>query len=560
MRLRRALNPIRWRLRATRRIWRPGGAPELAARVGVPLGQLDAPEPYSTLHGSVTVKGWALFPSGLPARVEVLLGERSLGRARLGLARADIQTLTATSGGGVSGFELSADLSDHSGPDEAVELHAIGTGLAGERLELGPVKVRLSAPSRTKAPPAPARHRGEAGSGDGDGHRLLVFTHQLDAGGAQTYLVQLIRGLAGGSFEPTVVSALNGPLRGELESLGVPVHSGIGSPIDDLDSHLDRVEELTAWASGQGFEAALINTASPLASPGAEVAERLGIPAIWAIHESFPPAVLWADLDPGVRALSEAALSNAAFAVFEAEATRRLYEDAVGVERCLTIPYGLDIEPIDAERRKFHREQARRIAGVDPDAEVVLCVGSIEPRKAQVSLAQAFDLVAERHPRAHLVFVGAREDANSRLLHEWAASLRAADRIRLVPVTPDVGAWYGLSDLLVCASDIESLPRTVLEAMAWELPVLATGVFGLPELIEDGETGWLCSDRDVEALAAALDRVLNAEPDRRSSIGRSGRRRVEDRHDMDSYCGDIARLLDRAIEARGVAGRGQGTP
>ena len=49
-----------------------------------------------------------------------------------------------------------------------------------------------------------------------------------------------------------------------------------------------------------------------------------------------------------------------------------------------------------------------------------------------------------------------------------------------------------MSDLLVCASDVESLPRTVLEAMAWELPVLATAVYGLPELIEDGETGWLC--------------------------------------------------------------------
>jgi glycosyltransferase involved in cell wall biosynthesis len=149
---------------------------------------------------------------------------------------------------------------------------------------------------------------------------------------------------------------------------------------------------------------------------------------------------------------------------------------------------------------------------------------------------------------------------NSRLLHEWAGSLRAADRIKLVPVTPDVGAWYGLSDLLVCASDIESLPRTVLEAMAWELPVLATDVFGLPELIDDGETGWLCPSRDVEALAAGLDRVLSVEPDRRSSIGRNGRKRVENRHDMDSYCRDIVRLLDRAIGARDVAGQPLGNP
>jgi len=551
MPLKQSLNRIRWRLRATRRIWRPGGAPELSAQAGdIPLGQLDAPIAYSTLRGSVAVRGWAMFPSGPAARVEVQLGERSLGRARLGLARPDIEALTGTPSGAVSGFELNADLSDYVGPDEAVALRATATGMEGERLELGPVKVRVSEAAEPQRPRPERARTSTTTESTGDGRRrVLVFTHQLDAGGAQTFLVQLVRGLLDrDAVEPTVVSALNGPLREDFERLGVTVHSGIGSPIDDLDSHLDRVEELTAWAAGQGFEAVLVNTASPLASPGAEVAERLRIPAIWAIHESFSPAVLWADLDPGVRALSEAALANAAFAVFEAEATQRLYEEAVGAERCLTLPYGLDLEPIDPERAGFDRERARRDAGLPADAEVVLCVGSIEPRKAQVSLAHAFDLVAERHPHAQLVFVGARENSNSRLLAEWTDSLRAAERIRLVPVTPDVGAWYGLSDLLVCASDIESLPRTVLEAMAWELPVLATAVFGLPELIADGETGWLCPDRDVERLAAALDRVLSVAPDERRSVGRNGRKRVEARHALNDYCSGVIRLLDQAVD------------
>ncbi len=541
-----ALNRIRWRLRATRRIWRPGGAPELSAQAGEePLGQIDSPASYSTVSGSLSVRGWAMFPSGPPARVELRIGERSLGRARLGLPRPDIHALTAEPSGAVCGFALAADLSDYEGPDEALELRALVTGVAGERLELDPVKLRLSAAREPEPPRVERRQRPGASSGE---RRVLVFTHQLNAGGAQTFLVQLIRGLLdAGAVRPTVVSALNGPLREDFEQLGVEVRSGIGSPIDDLDSHLDRVEELTAWArSVGGFDAVLVNTASPLASPGAEVAERLGIPAIWAIHESFAPAVLWADLDPGVRALTERALSNAAFAVFEAEATQRLYEPAVGAERCLTLPYGLDLEPIDAERTDFDRAAARETAGVPADAVVVLCVGTIEPRKAQVPLAQAFGLIATNHANAHLVFVGGREDANSRLLDEWSRSLPAADRIRLVPTTPDIGAWYGLSDLLVCASDIESLPRTVLEAMAWELPVLATSVFGLPELIADGETGWLCPDRDVEALAAALDRVLSLPSAERAEVGRAERVRVETRHALNRYCGEIVSLLDRA--------------
>jgi glycosyltransferase involved in cell wall biosynthesis len=117
-------------------------------------------------------------------------------------------------------------------------------------------------------------------------------------------------------------------------------------------------------------------------------------------------------------------------------------------------------------------------------------------------------------------------------------------------MTPDVQDWYGISDLLVCASDIESLPRAVLEAMAWELPVLATSIFGLPELIADGETGWLCEPRDVGALAAALDRVLGQPAEARREVGRRGRRRLEQRHGLDQYCARIAGLLDE-VTAKG---------
>ena len=87
--------------------------------------------------------------------------------------------------------------------------------------------------------------------------------------------------------------------------------------------------------------------------------------------------------------------------------------------------------------------------------------------------------------------------------------------------------WYGVSDFLVCASDVESLPRTVLEAMAWERPVLATRVFGLPELIDDGRTGWLCEPRDIEALATGIDRALSTGPEERAAVGRAARELVE---------------------------------
>ena len=104
-----------------------------------------------------------------------------------------------------------------------------------------------------------------------------------------------------------------------------------------------------------------------------------------------------------------------------------------------------------------------------------------------------------------------------------------------------------MSDLLVCASDVESLPRTVLEAMAWELPVLATAVYGLPELIDDGETGWLCGPRDVDALADGLRRALSTEPQQRQEVARRAHQLVKKRHDLPTYAARIAELLDGTV-------------
>ena len=212
-------------------------------------------------------------------------------------------------------------------------------------------------------------------------------------------------------------------------------------------------------------------------------------------------------------------------------------------------PYGLDLEPVDAHRAAFDGAAARREAGIPLDAELVVCVGTVEPRKAQVMLAQAFDLVAARHPSAWVAFVGGRDDPNTEALSSYVAASPQGERMRVIPITPEVEAWYGMADVLVCASDIESTPRTVLEAMAWETPVLGTRVFGLPELIDDGETGWLCEPRDLPALAAALDRVLSLPAEERRRVGAAGRPLVAERHSLERYGKEIASLLEKALAA-----------
>jgi D-inositol-3-phosphate glycosyltransferase len=545
------LNGLLWRLRSMKRLWSPGAEPTMPflpfelPKEGV-VGQIDRPGAAAQIDpATVAIGGWVVFESGATSRCEAWIGERFLGRARLGVPRADVEEETGMPIAGVSGFELSVDPTPplEAGP---AQLRVVATAVDGSSYEMGPVPVVVGAAAdapRPSSPPAPV----PLPAGGSEDLRTLVITHQLNLGGAQLYLMDLLRGLAArGGFEPTVVATMDGPLRWELEEMGIPVHVTSVSQQDDLSSHLGRIEELTAWAAPREFELALVNTATALVAPAAEVAARLDIPTIWAIHESFEPAILWGHLDPEVRDRAEATLAEAAFAVFEAEATQRIFEPLLGNDRCRMLPYGLDLSPIDAKRASFDVDATRRNAGLT-GKRVVVCVGTVEPRKAQIPLALAFEGIARRHPDAHLAFVGGREgDPYSLALERTIAASPHGDQMNLIPVTPEVDSWYGIADLLVCASDVESLPRTVLEAMAWETPVLATEVFGLPELIDDGETGWLCEPRDVSALASALDRALSSPSEQRQRMAAASRRLVEQRHSLEKYANEIAALLARA--------------
>ena len=446
---------------------------------------------------------------------------------------------------GLAGFELKADLGSWPGPDGDALLRCVAHGPGGERHEISATVSVV--PAREQMETEEDRPQVAAAKTPSGAVRTLVFTHQLTLGGAQLYLLDLLREMTSRNLvDATVLSTMDGPVRDDLDELGIASHITSVGVAEGPSAHAGRVEELVAWAEGRGFEAMLINTATVTTFPGVQVAKQLGIPALWAIHESFPPALIWEDLDPQVRRGAEEALGDAAVLVFEADATRELFEPYAPEGRLLTIPYGLDMTVIDAERAEFDRDAVRQRSGIPADADLVVCIGTVEPRKAQVSLTQAFETVADDHPRAHLAIVGARKDEETRLLGEYIESSRLRERIHLIPITPDIHDWYGMSDLLVCASDVESLPRTVLEAMAWELPVLATDVYGLPELIDDGETGWLCSPRDVNALAEGLGRALATGPQEREAVARRARELVRRRHDLPTYAERIAGLLSEA--------------
>jgi D-inositol-3-phosphate glycosyltransferase len=508
------------------------------------VGRLDVPGPGARVRrGAVEVRGWATSRDAPASHVELSIGDVVLGRARLGLDRGDVAAERGWASAPVCGFEQLVDLSAVELAD-AVGLRATVVALDGSSAVLEHDVGVVPGDGATPEVPPPARRPRPA---PGAGLDLFVATHDLGLGGAQLWLVELLRRSgAGRAFPCTVVAFAGGALTEDLGALGIDVHVSSPLPVGDVQAYEGRLEELATWTSRRAHTAALVNTFR--AFPGADLAVRAGLPLVWAIHESWPATLIWefdhpgARVDPAVRSYADGALAAAGAVIFEADATRALYE-ARAPGRTLVVPYGVDTAELDRFAAATSRRDARAALGLDEAGRILLVMGTVEPRKGQALLVEAFAELAGRHADVSIALVGDLDTPYSRAIGEFAERAGLSARVRRVAVTDEANLWYRACDALVCGSDVESLPRSVLDAMCFGLPVLATNVFGLGELLDDGETGLLFEPLDLAAAIGGLDRLLSMDAAQLARIAERASALVHERHDSSGYANDVVALL-----------------
>ena len=194
---------------------------------------------------------------------------------------------------------------------------------------------------------------------------------------------------------------------------------------------------------------------------------------------------------------------------------QQLAERGVAAKRIAVVHNAID--PDWLQRGGVSREQARRDLGMADDQPLVLAIGRLSREKAFDCLLDAFGSIKGHH-QARLVIVG---DGPERAhLERQAATLGLSQRVRIAGQVGEVRPFYAAADVLAISSLTEGSPNVLLEAMAAGVPVVATAVGGIPEIVTHEESALLAPAGDPAALANVLTRVLT---DRDGAHRRAGR-------------------------------------
>jgi glycosyltransferase involved in cell wall biosynthesis len=224
-------------------------------------------------------------------------------------------------------------------------------------------------------------------------------------------------------------------------------------------------------------------------------------------------------------------------AITQALAQFQVERVGLPVEKVEVIHYGLDDVPA--------AWGSNPPTNLEPGARVLLAVSRLEQQKGIDVAIRALPEIRRRHPEAVLVVLG---EGPQRV--ELAGLARELDVPVLLPGrVPDVAEWLGRADLLVHPARWEGFGLALLEAMLASLPVVATKVSSIPEIVADDETGLLVAPDDAPALAAAVSRVLDDPKD----YGERGRARALAEFSVAQMADRTLAVYEAALQVRAAS-------
>ncbi len=387
--------------------------------------------------------------------------------------------------------------------------------------------------------------------------RVLYVNHTAEVSGAERSLLELIEGLP--SFVEPLLAAPAGRLTEEAAQRGIPT-TKIAGTAGSLKLHLARTPRALAEigvAAGEIRLAARRHRAVLIHANSVRAGVALGLThssAATVVHvrDCLPPGRVSATT---MRLVAAAATTVVANSEYTADSVRQLAPSAA-----LAVVHN----PVDLERwdsARIDRVHARaRLQEVRPRALLLGVVAQLTPWKGQDTAIEALGLLRRQGIDAHLLLIGsakflspsARFDNEAYVaeLRQQVAAARLEDRVSWLGERDDVPELVSALDVLLLPSWEEPFGRALIEAMALQVPVVATSVGGPPEILSDGVEGFLVAPRDPEAWAEAIRRFAESST-LGHEMGRAGRLRVEGAFSRQRHVNSMLDVYERALgEAR----------
>jgi len=341
--------------------------------------------------------------------------------------------------------------------------------------------------------------------------RIALMTETTGPGGLETMLITLAEELRdrGHQVVPLVPDAPRGWLAETLAAAGFkaafyPNPPGWGSaPGSVLAIRAILRRRRVQILHGHDFMASVLGTAAAAAA---------GLPSLMTLHGSTYYSDRWHRRS----LLGWAARRSSSVVTVSADLGRRLAADLSLSDQVV------DVIPNGIRLKQGCRRRGREILGLGPDELGILAVGRLVPLKGLDVLVEALPLLGGRAEHVRVAVAG--DGPALERLQSMDPTLPGGRRIQYLGMREDVEHLLAGADIFVMPSRTEALPMALIEAMGAGLPVVASGVGGIPEVVEHGREGWLVEPDDPRALATALSSLIG-DGALRCRFGEAGRRR-----------------------------------
>ena len=324
----------------------------------------------------------------------------------------------------------------------------------------------------------------------------------------------------------------------ELKKRGYIIHSiQIDRKIDPV-SNLKSIEQLTKLIRQKQYD--LVHVHTPVASVLGRVAAKLaGVKSIvytahgFYFHDNMPVNQyrFYHSVERVTGWMSDLILTQSREDLVTAEKT-----GLCAPQKLRYLGNGVDVERFCRSNLvPQHQQQLRQSLNLPDSAfPIIGMTGRITAEKGYLELIEALAKLRFQFPNIHLLVIGGQlsseRDAFQSQLSHLIQQQNLDKYVTFTGFRSDIPELLGLVDVFTLPSYREGLPRSILEAMAMQLPIVATDIRGCREAVVDGQTGLIVPPQNSEKLAEALGKLL-ADASMRESFGKTGRQRVEAEYD-----------------------------